>query len=97
MNVKNLIRVASSAGRAHDFAILGQDNENGRVHPPSAERRKDAEAIANVLTDNLPLETLAFLALDLSRRYAASPEMREAMARASTNKLLPWEAREVSP
>jgi len=97
MNAKNLIQVTASSSSCHEFAVLGRPNLSGRVYVPAAERKADAEAIANVLADNLPLETLAFLALDLSRRYAASPEMREAMARASTNKLLPWEAREACP
>ena len=97
MNVKNLIQVTASSSSAHEFAVLGRPNLSGRVHVPSAERKADAEAVVDVLAQNLPLETFAFLALEVASRYAACPEMREAMARASTHKLLPWEAEEACP
>ena len=97
MNVKNLVQVTASGSSAHEFAVLGRPNLSGRVYVPSAQRKADAEEIAEVLDNNLPLETVAFLALELGRRYMACPEMREAMARASTHKLLPWEAEEACP
>ena len=92
MDAKNLVQVASATSHNHEFVILGKPDWSARPHVPSAERKADARAMADVLEANLPLETVAFLALEFACRYAASREMHELMARAGARKSLPWEA-----
>lgn len=92
MDAKNLVQVTSASSNSHEFALLGKPNLSGRPHVPSAERKADARAMADVLEANLPLETVAFLALEFACRYAASREMHELMERAGARKSLPWEA-----